>query len=494
MISFRKSFSKKATQISQKGEDILYGSGITDNEPYSEKISTLTFEEMDQMYLANVWVRSIIDKITIRSSDFDFIPKPINPLQARDNDSVKREIDKANELLMNPNDNFESMGSIKSKLYRDILKFDGSGIEIVSQINLTDKSKNKVELYQVGGDMIKLNPDKRGRFNSNGSFMQVDYSGKIIAKWNNYDFMYFMNNPQGNKTYGLSPLESLVQTVTAELNTSQYNSDFYYNNATPRFAVFMEELGFGQGSPAVLRFKEFWDKELKGKPHSPIIIGTEKGKVKFEKVGLSNSDMQFQEYSAWLLFKIMSIYKMQPVILGISGLTGGTSAGSQNYIEQTNSFKIEAVKPLLKLLASQMNRKVLWNSLALNVKNIYYDFDLDIADKKAESEIAEKYSRMGVLTINEIRIKGLGLEAVEWGDVPYLQNNLAPFGSGPNGLSVPNVNKINKDQLVSYVSNDTLPLGWEHLDPDKRVEIIEKILENKERQLAKHFMPPKTIS
>ena len=79
----------------------------------------------------------------------------------------------------------------------------------------------------------------------------------------------------------------------------------------------MKQMGVGQGTTAMKRFRQWWKDELEGQPHKPIILGTEQGDVAIEKISMSNDEMQFAQYSLWLLTKIMVVYKMQPAILGV---------------------------------------------------------------------------------------------------------------------------------------------------------------------------------
>jgi hypothetical protein len=313
-----------------------------------------------------------------------------------------------------------------------------------------------------------------------------------------------MLNPQADRVYGLSPLESLVQTVTAELYASDYNLNFFYNNATPRFAILMEGLGLGQGAAALQRFRQWWDNELRGNPHRPIVIGTESGKINFEKVGLSNEEMQFQEYSKQLLQKIMAVYKMQPIILGVesAGDAGGSKSNSE---EQVRQHKIEAVKPHLSAFMEKFNAQVIFSKSGLDMKDVYLDFDLDVVDKKTQAEWNDIYLKSGVITINEIRVKGLGMMPVPWGDVPYLQNNLVPFGAGKNGQAVPgdpnnvdltgqdgnvpNVNLMNRSMVRKLIgSNDNeYPIGWENMEINERLEVVEELIKNREKFLTKAY-------
>ena len=248
------------------------------------------------------------------------------------------------------------------------------------------------------------------------------------------------------------------------------------------------------------RFRQWWNKELKGQPHKPIILGTEQGKINFQQIGLSNEEMQFQQYSLWLLMKIMVVYKMQPQILG---LVSQANVRAADGVEQVNQFKIEAVKPQLTTFANKFNQQIIFSPDYFGSKDVYLDFDLDIVDKKSQAEWHEKYLRSGVITINEIRTV-LGMVSVPWGDVPYLQNNLVPFGrSSKNGSSavpdgesfndnnnpnVPNVAVATKSEIEQYIGRSAkFPIGWENMELNEKMNILTEIMKIRETELSKMY-------
>jgi len=510
MLGFKKNFFVKAEKLSSiDSREVQFGGGKTDGDiEYPEKISTLTFAQMDNMYLANVWIRACVDKIVDRVSDINPLIKPLSYGKAgQPTDQTKRNMFALGELITKPNDNNESFdSSLRKKVTRDMLKYDAAAIEIVRETNLAT-AKKRIQIYAVPGNSIKLNVNEKGMFDKQKSYVQIDFEMKEIASWGMERIMYFMQNPRSNSVYGLSKLESLNQTVTAELYASQHNLDFFYNNATPRFAVLVEGAGTGQADAAIERFRSWWRRELQGQPHKPLLIATEEGNIKFEKVGLTNDEMQFQEYSRWLLTKIMAIYDMQPIVLGVVDV----GMGKLNSNEQTKLFKRDAVRPHLKLFSEKFNNQIVFAKSGFGFNDIYLDFDLELDDKREQAEWHEIYTRNGVLTINEIRVRGLGLNPVPWGNVPYLQNNLVPFGINPktgesavpvtapyslatqtdNPPIVPTVIST-KTQLLKYLEEGNgFPVGWETMDPGKRLEILDEIVKAKDKMLSKVYLFPK---
>lgn len=504
MISFSKTLSKKATKTSMViDDDVYYASIGSGDAKYKDKISPskLTFTQMDNIYYANVWVRAVVDRIVDRVCTIKPIIKPINSRLKGSKDipdKTKKNIELVESWIENVNQNNESLSTVRKKVLRDILKYDAGAIEKVSGFEVKGKEDNPtVHLYAVAGDTIKLSPNNKGLLTGN-AYRQVDYSMKEIASWTIDEMAYFIANPQSGRYYGNSPLESLHQTIVAELNASQYNSDFFTNNATPRISVSLKNMGIGQGTVAMKRFKEWWDKELEGKPHKPIILGSEQGEIDIKQISLSNDDMQFSQYMVWLLVKIMATYKMQPSIMGIMG----KDSNPGDISEQFEQFKIDAIKPQLNLFKEKINPFVIMHKSGFNMDDVYLDFDFKVGDEKIQAEINERYLRSGVVTINDIR-ESIGLPRVYWGDVPYLQNNVAPFGVGPNGPalptsnqngneSVPNVETDSKKFIKNYIQQGKdyrgYPVGWNDIEEVDRLEILKKLLKQKENMINKYYM------
>jgi len=405
----------------------IYGGGRRlegGDTPSKVMVTELDFPTMEAMYHGNVWVRACIDKIVRRATAVKPMLRPILRKPTEKPNRVQRKrMDQIEQLLAVPNDMQESHESILKKIFTDVLIWDAAGLELVGDNSEID------EIYAVSGDTIRKNVDERGIFRSQSrAYIQKEnYTGKTVASFAADELCYFMQYPRAKRVYGFSPLESLRQTVTSELYAAEFNKNRFVNDATPRFAMMFENLGMGQGEPAIKRLRQWWDQELKGKPHRPILIGSENGQIKFEKIGLTNEDMQFQEYSRWLLSKIMAVYHMQAAVLGVIEINQGRINASY----QEEQFKKDALRPLLQMYSNQFNTLLIWSNSNLGYNDIYLTWEgLDALDRLAEAEIHEIYLRYGVFTINMV-LKELGMESVPWGDVPYLLNQMLPIEMHP---------------------------------------------------------------
>jgi len=479
--------------------EFVYGGGAGNfSQPSKVMTEELDFPTMESMYKVNVWVRAIIDKIVKRSVSVNPIVKAMlrKPTDIPTRKQNKR-IEAIENLISVPNAMQQSFDHIRTQLFTDILIWDASALELVNDKNSVN------EIYAVSGDSIRLNVDKRGIFKSpKNAYIQKDLTTqKSIATFAQNEMVYFMQYPRAKRVYGLSPLESLRQTVTGELFSSDFNIQRFVNDATPRIAIMFEKLGLGQGGAAMERLRQWWDSELKGKPHKPILIGSENGEIKFEKVGLTNEDMQFQEYSRWLLSKIMSVYHMQAAVLGVIEV----NQGRINAQYQEEQFKKDALKPLLKTFSNQFNTMAIWSSLNFGWNDIYLEWEgLDILDRKHEAEIHEIYLRQGVFTINMV-LQQLGMDAVSWGDVPYLLNQMVPIDIKSNmpRPALPPIGAIEKLFSNFFIDNENnefdiakwlsygltkgsiIPTGLEKIEDVDLNDAIRKIKREREKILSK---------
>jgi len=497
-IGVRQIVSQPATTLS--GKRSVVGTAEFSSKgkaPEKQFYKGLSYNDMYLMYLSNVWIRAIVDRIIDRIAEVQPVVRTIQTkLGQKPSRSALEHKGIVEELLANPNTGTESFESLRRSVHKDVLLYDAGSMEIVHAVDGYGETE-PAEIWSVAGDMIRVNVDRRGVFkDSNSAYLQVEQS-KTVAEFPQDNLMYMKRFPRSSAVYGLSPLESLSQTVTAELYASQHNLDFFANDATPRFAVLFDNLGMGQADPAMRRMRQWWDQELKGKPHRPLLLGTEQGQVRFQQVALSNQDMQFLEYSRWLLGKIMAIYGMQPFVLGVVDI--GT--GKLNSQQQKEQFKKDALAPALRLFADHFNPKILWSDSGFGYDDVYLDWLAFLAkDELEQAKIDEVYWKMGALTVNMIRQK-LGLEEVGWGDAAFIPKGFIPW-SEMELQAVLNETK-DEDEESEFDEEETEKrlgmadpkklIGLKGTDDTELTDVIVSLLKRRESALGKLFSFPSQL-
>jgi phage portal protein BeeE len=152
-------------------------------------------------------------------------------------------------------------------------------------------------------------------------------------------------------------------------------------------------------------------------------------------MNMTNRDMQFLEYQKWLLTKIMTVYGMQPIVLGVIDPT----TGKLNSAEQMEAYRNETVKPLLELECYQLTKVLVQQGFGYDDVMITYD-SLDSRDEISDAGIATSLVQGGILTPNEARKMYFQLPPIEGAD------SLVQGGMGMGVEGVPGINPFNAQE------------------------------------------------
>lgn len=345
-------------------------------------------EDLWKKYVFNAWVRACIDKIIKEVVTYKLIARP-----KKDKREDKTAIQRAKivqDLLNNPNENIESFEDIRRKYLRDILVYDAGALEIVYDKN------TPTELYDVKGSDIRLNIDMHGGFknpeDSAYKLISTLDTSKTLAEWGVKEMIYFIANPVSGSVYGLSPIETLWNEIENDSEACDYNTKLLKHSG-----VISGVLAFPRMPAEMLKKNQrYWQEELRKKVQKLIV--TNNDNVKFIKMGESQKDMQFLEYQKWILNKIMAVYGLQPIVMGVIDST----TGKLNSSEQREQFKKDAVLPLLNLEIHRLTDVLIANGFEFDdvefaaVEPVSVDEEFDLEKVKTGCQY-------GIVTVNEAR-------------------------------------------------------------------------------------------
>ncbi len=334
----------------------------------------------------------------------------------------------------NFNDNRESFTSLIKAWLGDVLAIDSGVLELVP-----GEGGTLEEMYVRDGITFTKNPDKHGRLPPTGS--------KDAAYWqfsltSNYGFLEHANavtdllrenvnmsglmrpfnpigfsrdqlvwteeNPRSWDVYGLGRLTILKHVLEILLNQDISNKKFFTSNEIPEGLLNLVEANENE----IQRFREYWNREIKGREHKLPIVGSKQATyIPFRP---SLVDLQFLDSQRWY-------HKLVWFVFGVSGPEVGETedVNMANGQEQAVSVWRRTTKPILELLAAELNRKVLPYHKAYHdvggELEFAWDFDnpaIQALRRTRENEDLDK----GTLTINEVR-KSRGQEPLPWGDM-----------------------------------------------------------------------------
>jgi HK97 family phage portal protein len=370
---------------------------------------------MWNMYLRDEWIRACVDKITKAVTSVKLYAGSSDESKKED-PQVNAHIKEVQALIDDPNTGSKSFSDIRREYLRDVLIYDAGAIEIVY-----DERDVVAEVYSLPGQNIRFITDEHGNFlNEEEAYWLIpEKEGKQPPqKFSRKELVYLIANPKSGSLYGLSPLESLYYSVLSDLNASKYNSSFFSNNAEASGVLGVEGMNWTE----MLRFRNYWKKEIAGKPHKIAMVN---GKTTWTPMNISNRDMQFLEYQHWLLSKIMAVYGMQPAVMGIID----PSSGKLNTQEQLVAFRDETLKPILSMECYQLTKVLVQQGFGFDDVKIEFE-NVDVKDETANTSIATSLVGAGIITVNEARRMYFGLDDVENGD-KLKDPNANPFGEVP---------------------------------------------------------------
>ena len=389
----------------------------------------ITRSFMKDSYKVCDWVRAIVDRGAERAAQVEVFPIPLGAKigikEGKLSKEVRIHMENVMRLFMLPNSDNESMKDLALKVYRDVLVYDEAGMQIL-KAERASGSKIPYELIcNVSGEELFVNPRKNGTLPNKRTYLQMKNGTQEVASWDKDQLINFIRNKRAGYANGMSPIESCATSVLGDLEGMNFNLKFFENNARPDIAFLFENLGFGKGKSSLDRAKAWYLNNHQGKPHLPLFMGAEKGNVKIQELKYTHRDMQFLDWQGYLLSRIMGVYGMQPIVLGLTSHGEGMSKLDTEI--QGDEFKKNMLIPLVNLFTSSLNTSLVWNDSNLNYDDVYItSSNLDIDDEAKQAEIDEKYLDRGVVTINQVRNR-LQMPPVPWGALPFVPLNYAPY-------------------------------------------------------------------
>lgn len=366
----------------------------------------LSYEIMRQLHELSDLVRAATDGIETEVTAVD----PIMEAMAVDGadeptDEAKKHRDTVDDfLLKNPNTNRESYYQLRKRVTNNILVYDAGALNVrrgttADKLYRDPETKEllPMSLHALPGDTIRIMKNQYDEFvNPDKAYQQVE-NGRRLADFSIDQMIYFMMNPRAGYLYGMSPLETLYITVGAELEMNRINSDRVTNNATPQYAVIYKNTSM----PLLRRYSSFLQQQMRSHPDRPLLFSARPGAdVNIQKLGMSNQEMEWVKLTEWLLKKVMMVYKVPPIVLGLVD----RSVGKLNSEKQYEQFKKAVLKPMLRMWAYQINMGLIWAKGNFNFPDVMHTWEsIDLVDEERSSKIALILSKIGTFRVREIR-------------------------------------------------------------------------------------------
>jgi hypothetical protein len=376
------------------------------------KPTRITFQTLRRMSKAVHIARLCINTLKHKITQTEWTIKSKEENQADD-----KHIEILTEFFDKPN-RYDSFRTFLDKLLEDILVLDAGCFEKVN-----DKSGLPAEIYFVDGATIKPMFDIHGEMAepAYGQWMPMNQGIEPDAVWNRDEFVYIMQNPQGdiqNYGYGFSSLEGAIMAATNILNADNYMGQYFDVGTLPPKLI---NLGKDVPPAEVEAMRAYWKSEIEGKPWKTAFIAGSEG---FDVVDMDTGkpiDMQFKNYQTWLMKILCGAFEISPQDIGMTAEMGLNRAISE---VQQDISESKGYSSILQLLKASFNREIIKNWFGFD--DVEFDWTgLDTFDPMEAANIFAIESKAGAVSINEYRLLK-GLKPIKGGVKPFI---LLPGGT-----------------------------------------------------------------
>jgi phage portal protein BeeE len=344
------------------------------------------------------WIRAAVNirKTQVSQSEWEIVK--FDPTGPDPSPALQKQV---KSLFTQPNPRSDSWRTFIEPIIEDLLVLDAGVIEKERTLR-----GDLVGLWPVDGAKIKVSAIWDGTDPEEPRYFWYPDNYER-DKFADADMLYMMESPATYRVVGLSKLESLKQTIDAELHGHQYNHRQVINAAPDG----MLDLGEGARPEQVDAFRSYWQAEVAGRGAMAFIGGSKN--AKFIPFRGTNRDMQFLEWQLYLVRKICAVFGLSPQDLGVTADINRATADVQ--AEQSED---RGLRPLLGLLAEYLTREIVWDpTFGGPDNNLAFKFTrLNLKESMSRASVnAKALAGIPWKSINQARRED-GLEPME-GDV-----------------------------------------------------------------------------
>jgi HK97 family phage portal protein/TolA protein len=337
-----------------------------------------------ETYRRNVWVRACVDIIARRATrDIYRLVDELEP----DNPDV--ETLKVFFEDCNPNSSF-----------RELLKDFITDLLIYGRTYMFNQ-------YTLGGDVANIWP-----MDTRITFPETDGHGDIIAHWQVYNGNYIEFTPEeviyvrlGNEVEGLSPIETLINSIASEFNAEAFNAALFENNLNIGVVISLPGASEEQAQETQQHLEAKYTSAKNA--HKPVVLRQD---AKLVKDGAANvKDIAWEKLIELSRSKACAMYGVPAFKLGVDGHTNRSSGDNHD-----KTFWMDTVQPLVETIYAQITRQFIRDVWGFPTIQMLPPLMATLPTND-EIDMLMKFAQMGLGTYNDLR-RIAGMEAVVNGD------------------------------------------------------------------------------
>lgn len=360
-----------------------------------------------EMWLKHPIVHAAINKIAkvATNTGYEFVPR-----NSRD-ELNEREVKQLQDFF---NRQANLMGTLR-RVYVDLQIFGDAYVYVVP-----DRRRRPVRLKRLAPWTMHIKAKPNGEVIE---YVQYDpdptwhdptglRTKQEVVSFRPHEILHFKFDDPSNDLYGQSPLESIVSTVTTDLNAITWNKNFFAQGASTGTVFVMEDAQQDEVERAFEAIKEKYTGLANA--HTPIVV---RGKMQVHNSVASHKEMGFLEGRDYLKREIMAALDVPPAKMGDMG-----SANRANSKEQDKSFRAETIAPLQYIVESVVNDQLVRRILGAE-ETLFRHSSIDVRDSIEQMDLYERGIGKGIYSINEVR-SNLGLAPIDGGDINFITTSV----------------------------------------------------------------------
>lgn len=340
-----------------------------------------------EMYKRHPWLRATIDKISKTAAAGSIVFQPSDP-----------EVD---PIVLHRTALVKFFRASHGKkllrsTYKDLLIY-GEAFWLID-MTLGGRPTKAMRLHPAHMDAVVDDGDlvqwRYGPFHQDAD--AIFYEKEVI--------LHFVIEDPDSDLVGLSPLESLQETVAQDLFAMRYNRSFFENAAQTGVIFNMRNATKDE----VDRNRIWLEQNYQGahNAHRPIIL---EGDIGIERSVSTAQEMEFIELRKLNRSEIFGVLDIAPEKLGLNE-DSNRSVGK----EADNSFREETISPLQSIVEEEVNDRLIldlfgWDDI------LFAQEEADKRSRMAEMTIFRDAVRDGLYSRNEVRGE-LGKKKINGGD------------------------------------------------------------------------------
>lgn len=218
---------------------------------------------------------------------------------------------------------------------------------------------------------------------------------------------------------GLSPISYNRETIGLQIAGTQSQAKAYKSGARMSGVIKHPK---GISEPALKRFREQWEELYSGASNAGKTAILEEG-MDFQRITMSNTDMQYIEQRKLTSTDICAIYRVPPHM--VANLERATHS---NIEHSAIEFVVQTLGPWLRRIEAAIKRDLMTKA---ERRDMYAEFLVEAllrGDSTARGNFYSQLFGVGALNVNEIRKRENLPPIGEDGEARYVPGNLMKLG------------------------------------------------------------------